>query len=199
MCKQLDLHPQQPAWQYPTSTARQLSCRCCATIAGFALLLVESAGVVTIWVACVCCSERFSSGCLTLDRALGGGYPKGRIVEIYGPEASGKTTLALHAIAEVQKAGGTCLFVDAEHAFDASYAEVGVTCVQKDWSGWCQPVCRCWPFLLCFTSIAVHCCSPPVVCSLCCHARVGPHPCYGNGQCLQMFCWDKRHFGCCLY
>jgi RecA/RadA recombinase len=59
-----------------------------------------------------------------LDRALGGGYPKGRIVEIYGPEASGKTTLALHAIAEVQKAGGICLFVDAEHAFDASYAEV---------------------------------------------------------------------------
>lgn len=69
-------------------------------------------------------SERFASGCLTLDRALGGGYPKGRIVEIFGPEASGKTTLALHAIAEVQKAGGYACFVDAEHAFDASYAKV---------------------------------------------------------------------------
>lgn len=71
------------------------------------------------------CRERFSSGCLTLDRALGGGYPKGRIVEIFGPEASGKTTLALHAIAEVQKAGGVACFVDAEHAFDAAYAQVG--------------------------------------------------------------------------
>lgn len=70
------------------------------------------------------CSERFSSGCLTLDRALGGGYPKGRIVEVYGPEASGKTTLALHAIAEVQRRGGYCVFIDAEHAFDAAYAAV---------------------------------------------------------------------------
>lgn len=70
------------------------------------------------------CSERFPSGCLTLDRALGGGYPKGRIVEIFGPEASGKTTLALHAIAEVQKQGKFAMFVDAEHAFDAAYAKV---------------------------------------------------------------------------
>jgi RecA/RadA recombinase len=70
------------------------------------------------------CSERFPSGCLTLDRALGGGYPKGRIVEVYGPEASGKTTLALHAIAEVQRQGGHCVFIDAEHAFDAAYAAV---------------------------------------------------------------------------
>jgi len=63
-----------------------------------------------------------SSGALTLDSALGGGYPKGRVVEIYGPESSGKTTLALHAIAESQKAGGTAAFIDAEHALDPAYA-----------------------------------------------------------------------------
>lgn len=62
------------------------------------------------------------SGSLTLDAALGGGYPRGRVVEIYGPESSGKTTLALHAIAEVQANGGTAAFVDAEHALDPSYA-----------------------------------------------------------------------------
>lgn len=68
-----------------------------------------------------------SSGSLSLDMALGGWYAKGRIVEIYGPESSGKTTLTLHAIAEVQKAGGTAAFIDAEHALDPSYAEkVGV-------------------------------------------------------------------------
>ena len=60
-----------------------------------------------------------SSGSLSLNLALGiGGYPRGRIVEIYGPESSGKTTLAIHAIAEAQKAGGICAFIDAEHAFD---------------------------------------------------------------------------------
>ena len=65
-----------------------------------------------------------SSGSLNLDLALGiGGYPKGRIVEIYGPESSGKTTLTLHAVAECQKAGGTAAFVDAEHALDTSYAK----------------------------------------------------------------------------
>ena len=64
------------------------------------------------------------SGSLTLDMALGvGGYPKGRVVEIYGPESSGKTTLAIHAIAEVQKKGGIAAFVDAEHAFDQFYAK----------------------------------------------------------------------------
>src|SRR6187551_944569 len=64
-----------------------------------------------------------SSGCLALDRALGiGGYARGRIVEIFGPESSGKTTLTLHAIAEVQQAGGLAAFVDAEHAFDPAYA-----------------------------------------------------------------------------
>jgi len=68
--------------------------------------------------------ESISSGSLTLDHALGvGGYPKGRVVEIYGPESSGKTTLALHAIAECQKAGGIAAFIDAEHAFDRSYAQ----------------------------------------------------------------------------
>lgn len=68
--------------------------------------------------------EVISSGSLTLDIALGvNGYPKGRIVEIYGPESSGKTTLAIHAIAEAQKKGGICAFIDAEHAFDKFYAE----------------------------------------------------------------------------
>ena len=68
--------------------------------------------------------EAISTGSLTLDMALGiGGLPKGRIVEIYGPESSGKTTLAIHAIAEVQKTGGIAAFIDAEHAFDAVYAK----------------------------------------------------------------------------
>ncbi len=66
--------------------------------------------------------ETIPSGSLTLDLALGGGLPKGRVVELYGPESSGKTTLALHAIAEVQKAGGVAAFVDAEHALDPTYA-----------------------------------------------------------------------------
>jgi recombination protein RecA len=63
------------------------------------------------------------SGSLSLDIALGGGYPKGRIIEIYGPESSGKTTLTLHAIAEIQKQGGTAAFIDAEHALDPAYAK----------------------------------------------------------------------------
>jgi recombination protein RecA len=67
--------------------------------------------------------ELVSSGALSLDIALGGGYPKGRIIEIYGPESSGKTTLSLHAIAEIQKQGGTAAFIDAEHALDPSYAK----------------------------------------------------------------------------
>jgi recombination protein RecA len=66
--------------------------------------------------------ETFPTGSLSLDLALGGGIPKGRIVEIYGPESSGKTTLALHAVAEVQKRGGLAAFVDAEHALDPEYA-----------------------------------------------------------------------------
>jgi len=69
-------------------------------------------------------TEAISSGSLGLDIALGvGGYPRGRVVEIYGPESSGKTTLTLHAIAECQKKGGIAAFIDAEHAFDRSYAE----------------------------------------------------------------------------
>ena len=64
------------------------------------------------------------TGSLNLDLALGvGGYPRGRIIEIYGPESSGKTTLAIHAIAEAQKAGGIAAFIDAEHAFDRFYAQ----------------------------------------------------------------------------
>ncbi|HET8884051.1 MAG TPA: recombinase RecA [Candidatus Saccharimonadales bacterium] len=66
--------------------------------------------------------ELISSGSLSVDLALGGGYPKGRIIEVYGPESSGKTTLTLHAIAEVQKSGGTAAFIDAEHALDPAYA-----------------------------------------------------------------------------
>ena len=67
--------------------------------------------------------ESISTGSLGLDIALGlGGLPRGRVIEIYGPESSGKTTLALHAIAESQKRGGICAFVDAEHAMDPSYA-----------------------------------------------------------------------------
>ena len=67
--------------------------------------------------------ETISTGALTLDLALGGGLPKGRVIEIYGPESSSKTTLALHALAEVQKAGGIAAFVDAEHALDPVYAK----------------------------------------------------------------------------
>jgi recombination protein RecA len=68
--------------------------------------------------------ESISTGAVSLDIALGiGGIPRGRVVEIYGPESSGKTTLALHAIAEVQKQGGRAAFIDAEHAFDLAYAK----------------------------------------------------------------------------
>lgn len=71
--------------------------------------------------------ETIPTGSLALDLALGGGIPKGRIIEIYGPESSGKTTLALHAVAEVQKSGGLAAFVDAEHALDPEYAaKIGV-------------------------------------------------------------------------
>lgn len=71
--------------------------------------------------------ECIPTGSLSLDLALGGGIPKGRIIEVYGPESSGKTTLTLHAIAEVQKRGGTAAFIDAEHALDPQYAKrIGV-------------------------------------------------------------------------
>src|SRR5437660_1100570 len=68
-------------------------------------------------------ADAVSTGSLGLDIALGiGGLPRGRVVEIYGPESSGKTTLALHVVAEIQKAGGICAFIDAEHALDPIYA-----------------------------------------------------------------------------
>jgi recombination protein RecA len=71
--------------------------------------------------------ETFPTGSISLDLALGGGIPRGRVIEIYGPESSGKTTLTLHAIAEVQKKGGTAAFIDAEHALDPQYAQrIGV-------------------------------------------------------------------------
>src|SRR6266545_3735556 len=66
--------------------------------------------------------ETIPTGSLSLDLALGGGIPKGRIIEIYGPESSGKTTLALHVLAEAQRRGGLAAFVDAEHALDPEYA-----------------------------------------------------------------------------
>jgi recombination protein RecA len=71
--------------------------------------------------------ECYPTGAISLDLALGGGIPRGRVIEIYGPESSGKTTLTLHAIAEVQKRGGTAAFIDAEHALDPAYAKrIGV-------------------------------------------------------------------------
>jgi recombination protein RecA len=77
-------------------------------------------------------TESISSGCLALDRALGiGGYARGRIIEIFGPESSGKTTLTLHAIAEAQQAGGIAAFVDAEHAFDPAYARATGVCTSE--------------------------------------------------------------------
>lgn len=80
--------------------------------------------VMTLGSAPIQAPEVIPSGALSLDIALGvGGYPKGRIIEIFGPESSGKTTLTLHAIAEAQKQGGVCAFIDAEHAFDATYAK----------------------------------------------------------------------------
>src|SRR5512136_1880318 len=69
--------------------------------------------------------QAISTGAISFDAALGvGGFPKGRVVEIYGPESSGKTTIALHAIAQAQKVGGSAVFIDAEHAMDAKYANM---------------------------------------------------------------------------
>ncbi|HAO46918.1 MAG TPA: recombinase RecA [Ferruginibacter sp.] len=80
------------------------------------VMLMSDKGVVE--------QEAISTGSIGLDMALGiGGLPKGRVVEIYGPESSGKTTLAIHVIAEAQKKGGMCAFIDAEHAFDSNYAQ----------------------------------------------------------------------------
>ena len=89
--------------------------------------------------------ETVPTGSLSLDIALGaGGYPKGRIIEIYGPESSGKTTLALHAVAEVQKRGGIAGFIDAEHALDPKYAQnIGVD-IDKLYISSRIPVSRHW-------------------------------------------------------
>lgn len=96
-----------------------------------ALSLIEkqfwAGSIMTLWERTHMNVETSSSGSIALDNALGGGYAKGRIIEVYWPESSGKTTLTLHAIAEVQKAGGTAAFVDAEHALDPEYArKIGV-------------------------------------------------------------------------
>src|SRR5512139_1580526 len=69
--------------------------------------------------------QAISTGCISFDAALGvGGFPKGRVVEIYGPESGGKTTISLHAIAQAQKMGGSAAFIDAEHAMDSAYAKM---------------------------------------------------------------------------
>jgi len=83
--------------------------------------------IMTLGTAQVQKVETYPTGSISLDLALGGGIPRGRIIEIYGPESSGKTTLTLHAIAEVQRRGGTAAFIDAEHALDPTYAKrIGV-------------------------------------------------------------------------
>lgn len=83
--------------------------------------------IMTLGTAQVQKVETYPTGSISLDLALGGGIPRGRIIEVYGPESSGKTTLTLHAIAEVQKQGGTAAFIDAEHALDPTYAKrIGV-------------------------------------------------------------------------
>jgi recombination protein RecA len=85
--------------------------------------------------------ERFPSGSIGLDIALGGGYPKGRIIEIYGTQSGGKTTLTLHAIAEIHKMGGTAAFIDAEHAFDPTYAKsIGVEVENEEKFIFSQPM-----------------------------------------------------------
>ena len=98
--------------------------------------------------------EAISTGSLSLDIALGiGGVPKGRIIEIYGPESSGKTTLALHIVAEAQKCGGEVAFIDAEHALDPTYARaLGVDIDsmlishgRKSRATWATAMWVCWP------------------------------------------------------
>jgi recombination protein RecA len=98
---------------------------------GLALESIEKqfgkGSIMKLGEAHIAAVETTSTGALSLDLALGGGIPRGRVIEIYGPESSGKTTLTLHAIAEVQRAGGTAAFIDAEHALDPAYAKrIGV-------------------------------------------------------------------------
>lgn len=87
-----------------------------------AIRKAQGAGAVMTGAKQVPGVEFISSGCIGLDKVLGGGWAKGRIVELMGPESSGKTTVALHAVVEVQKTGGTCAYVDVEHALDINYA-----------------------------------------------------------------------------
>jgi recombination protein RecA len=98
---------------------------------GLALESIEKqfgkGAIMKLGEAHIAAVETTSTGALSLDLALGGGIPRGRVIEIYGPESSGKTTLTLHAIAEVQRNGGTAAFIDAEHALDPAYAKrIGV-------------------------------------------------------------------------
>jgi recombination protein RecA len=98
---------------------------------GLALESIEKqfgkGSIMKLGEAPIAAVETTSTGALSLDLALGGGIPRGRVIEVYGPESSGKTTLTLHAIAEVQRAGGTAAFIDAEHALDPGYAKrIGV-------------------------------------------------------------------------
>jgi recombination protein RecA len=98
---------------------------------GLALESIEKqfgkGSIMKLGEAHIAAVETTPTGALSLDLALGGGIPRGRVIEVYGPESSGKTTLTLHAIAEVQRAGGTAAFIDAEHALDPTYAKrIGV-------------------------------------------------------------------------
>ncbi len=96
-----------------------------------------------------------SSGSLGLDLALGiGGLPRGRVVEIYGPESSGKTTLALHVVAEIQKIGGTAAFVDAEHALDPAMRENSAWKYPTCWSHNPIPASRPWRSRICWCAPA---------------------------------------------
>lgn len=89
--------------------------------------------------------EHIPTGSIGLDLALGiGGLPRGRIIEIYGPESSGKTTVALHSVAEAQKLGGTAAFIDAEHALDPVYAKHSALTLTACWSPSRTPVSRVW-------------------------------------------------------
>ena len=96
-------------------------------------------------------TEVISTGAIALDAALGiGGLPRGRVIEIYGPESSGKTTVALHAVANVQKAGGVAAFIDAEHALDPIYAAKLAWTSTSCWSLSPTPVSRHWKSWTCW-------------------------------------------------
>jgi recombination protein RecA len=115
----------------PKDTAKDAAAEGKGKALGLALESIEKqfgkGSIMKLGEAHATAVETTPTGALSLDIALGGGIPKGRVIEIYGPESSGKTTLTLHAIAQVQKAGGTAAFIDAEHALDPAYAKrIGV-------------------------------------------------------------------------